>query len=269
MRIINLITELFVKLKDGLGNAITSTDMGDGRRGLDVNAQFSGTINVGAVKLEDGDSTARAVVDEEGRVYVSVQEIVPLIISSLPEIIISSLPDIILRDASEAGRKAVIDASGRVFVSIGQSVDLISMIRDGSNADNKAKVDSAGNLYVVTPAPETPAGKVSLSDTQQGDVTGIVGHFTVIPNGSILTIQRFKAGAETNNGGSKIELFYAPNGNTTGLVLIEALYLNGSSAYADLNYATQIGNGTRAILLRRSNLHGGANEIFGKWEGYY
>jgi hypothetical protein len=69
--------------------------------------------------------------------------------------------------------------------------------------------------------------------------------------------------------GSKIELWYAPNGDTSGMTLIEAIYLNGASQYYDLNWTTVQGDGTKSILLRRSRLGGGAVEIFGKWEGYY
>lgn len=142
-------------------------------------------------------------------------------------------------------------------------------IQDGSSS-NLVKIDSSGNLYTVSPAPEAPAGKTSVSDTQQSSVSGTTDHFYIIPTGEYLTIQRLKAGSEMDTvAGSKIEMYYAPNGNTTGMTLLEALYVNGSSDFYDLNYITSAGDGTKAILLRRERLGGGGCEIFAKWEGYY
>jgi hypothetical protein len=40
MKVINIITEIFAKLKDGSGNLITSTDLGNDKRGLDVRAEI-------------------------------------------------------------------------------------------------------------------------------------------------------------------------------------------------------------------------------------
>lgn len=151
-----------------------------------------------------------------------------------------------------------------------RGLDVASLLRDGSNPLYKAKIDAAGNIYTVTPAPETPVGKTSIDNTQQSDVTGSSDSFTIIPSGYAVTVQRFKAGSEVDTvAGSKVELYYAPNGNTTGIVLKEAIYCNGSSMFVDLNWLTPIGDGTKSILLRRSRLGGGAIEIFGKWEGYY
>ena len=41
MPIINKISELFAKLKDGSGNSITSTDLGGGKRGLDISGSMA------------------------------------------------------------------------------------------------------------------------------------------------------------------------------------------------------------------------------------
>lgn len=66
MKIINVLTELFVKLKDGNGNVITSTG---GK--LDVNAQISGAVTVGDVIIRDAsDSAKKAMVDAAGNLKV-------------------------------------------------------------------------------------------------------------------------------------------------------------------------------------------------------
>ena len=56
--------------------------------------------------------------------------------------------------------------------------------------------------------------------------------------------------------GSKVELFYDPNGNGTGMTLIRVAYVNGDSFSLDLNRELGPGNGTRAVRLRLTNLGG-------------
>ena len=53
--VFNKITELFSKLKDGTGNAITSSDLGGGKRGLDVNVEIAAAEDV---NLHDGTGNA-------------------------------------------------------------------------------------------------------------------------------------------------------------------------------------------------------------------
>jgi len=166
------------------------------------------------------------------------------------------------------------DAAGNALTSsdIGNSqraLDTVTVLRDSSHPEYKAKVDGAGNLFTVTPQPQTPAGKIKLAHVLLSAVTGTDNSYMIIPVGEIVTIQRFKGGAESSSGGSRIILYYAPNGDLTDLELIEILYENGSSDSVDLGYITPVGDGTNAILLQRSYLSGGANEVFGKWEGYY
>lgn len=142
-------------------------------------------------------------------------------------------------------------------------------ITDKENPDNVAVVDDNGRLLVYIPTPTPPAGRTLISSTLQSSVGGTNDSFTTIPNGESIIIQRFKGGAADGNGGSKVELYYAPNGNTTGLVLLEVVYVNSNSLEVNLEYESPVGNGTRAILLRRVGIGGGNREIFGKWEGYY
>ena len=147
-----------------------------------------------------------------------------------------------------------------------QDAHIKSKIWDGIT---EVKISASGELQVTSPSPAPPTGTTAIAGIYQGNVSGTDDQFLTIPNGETITIQRFKAGAANGNGGSKVELYYAPNGNTTDIVLIEAIYVNQSSFFVDLNYVTAIGNGTRAILVRRFAFLGGSREIFGKWEGFY
>lgn len=69
MAFINVITELFSKLKDGDGNSITSTDLGDGKRGLDVNLDL-GEITIGSVDIVDQEGD-HIEIGPEGRLHIT------------------------------------------------------------------------------------------------------------------------------------------------------------------------------------------------------
>ena len=114
---------------------------------------------------------------------------------------------------------------------------------------------------------QVPPGRTQVEQSFDGDVSGTIDHYYTIPVGEQITIQRLKAGAEYDQ--SKVGLYYAPNGDLTGLVLIEPLYVGNNSQHSDLFYTSPPGDGTAAILLRRIRLTGGNYAIFGKWEGYY
>jgi len=142
------------------------------------------------------------------------------------------------------------------------------LIKDGDGNSYFAKVDASGRLLVssqtVAPVDTTP-----VSVTEYGDVSTTDDSFYIIPNGEVLTITKFIASAEVDStSGNAIEFYYAPNGDTTGLVVINAIHASGNSFQVDIN-AEYTGDGTKSILLRRRRLSGGAKEIFGRWEGYY
>lgn len=90
----------------------------------------------------------------------------------------------------------------------------------------------------------------------------------VIGNGKTLVVQNFNGGAGIRGDGSKVELFYDPNGNGAGMTLVRAAYVNGSNFSLDLNREFGPGNGTRAIRLRRTNLGGLSREIAAFIAGY-
>ncbi|RLI54447.1 MAG: hypothetical protein DRP09_13060 [Candidatus Thorarchaeota archaeon] len=133
---------------------------------------------------------------------------------------------------------------------------------------NTAEITADGRLKVSQEPPSAPPDTTSVSRVQYSSVTGTSDDVYTIPSGEELRIQRFAAGAEHSRDGSVVELWYDPNGNGTGMTIIDVLFVSGSSNQHDLN-AVFTGNGTRAIRMRRRRLDGGARRIFARWEGYY
>jgi hypothetical protein len=129
-----------------------------------------------------------------------------------------------------------------------------------------AEVTTGKELKVVNPPPVAPSGATPVRIVQKSNGTSD-DFFTTITNGLTMVLQRVSGGSETNTAGSIVELYYAPNGNTTGLEIIEDIYVNGNSGQKDLNQS-YLGDGTAAILLRRRVFGGAAVEITGRWEGY-
>jgi len=74
--------------------------------------------------------------------------------------------------------------------------------------------------------------------------------------------------AATSNKGVKVEFFSDPNGNGTGMMLLNAAYLNGSNFCQPENFVTSIGNGSVSVRIRRTNYSDIPVEIFANWEGY-
>ena len=56
------------------------------------------------------------------------------------------------------------------------------ILRDKDNSSFKARIDGSGNQYVVTPAPETPAGKTRIEDIHGDPLSGTSYFYTIIPN---------------------------------------------------------------------------------------
>lgn len=131
-----------------------------------------------------------------------------------------------------------------------------------------AKVSDDGFLKVVLPPPTAPSGSTSVQTLADSSMSGTVDTLYVIPNGSTLKIQQLRAGSQrTTSGGTKVELYYDPAGTGVGMTLIDKLYTDGSSANSALDIEF-VGDGTRAIRLRRVNFGGGSVEIFAAWRGY-
>lgn len=171
--------------------------------------------------------------------------------------------------------------TGVTTASAKLNVEGCSLFDDSSSSVKILGQDDAGNIREVSitaegrllvsqePAP-SPPGTTDISDIQFDSVTGTDDSFTVIPTSEQISIIRFKGGSTWDNtGGSIISVWEAPNGDTSGIVLIEAIIVNGNTSEFDVSFTSQVGDGTAAILLRRDRGGGGAATIFGKWEGFY
>ncbi len=150
---------------------------------------------------------------------------------------------------------------------------IVVLGKDSSGLAQAIPLGSDGRVQVATPPPVAPAGTTAVDSSAYGDVNANTTSETayVITNTKTLKILRFQGGSDVSNDGSKVELYYQPNGNTTGQVLIAVGYTNGSNFQYDLAKEF-VGNGTRRILMRRVNpspaIGGSTNNIFGRWEGY-
>lgn len=161
--------------------------------------------------------------------------------------------------------RAKVDADGKLFIK-NDLVQFDSLIlRDANNPLLKASVDTSGRLLVATPPPINPPDTTPVVITAFGDVNGNVDSTYIITNGKTLHISRLLAGSEETTKACRVTLYENPSGTT--LNLIATLYVNGSSDRFDLSQ-TFIGNGTRKIILRRTNLGTGSKEVFARFEGY-
>lgn len=132
-----------------------------------------------------------------------------------------------------------------------------------------ASFTADGRLKVAQEPPTPPPATTPV------DVGGIatvgntpVDTVHVIANGKTLVIQSFNGGAAPEGSGSKVELFYDPNGNGTGMTLLRVAYVSGSSFSSDMSRELGPGNGTRAARLRRTSLGGASREIAAFLAGY-
>jgi len=135
-------------------------------------------------------------------------------------------------------------------------------------AGHIANITANGRLKVSQEPPTPPSGMTAVIKTEYGNVIGRDDNVYVIPNGETLVLQRLNGGGEQAKDGSVIELWYDPNGDTTGMTIIDVIFCNGVSNQHDLNTA-YVGNGIRAIRMRRQRLSGGSRRLFSRWEGYY
>jgi hypothetical protein len=123
-------------------------------------------------------------------------------------------------------------------------------------------------LSVSLPPPTSPPDATAIDRTDYNDVTTTSDNTWTIPNGETVVIQRLSAGSEVGNGGSVVELWYDPLGTGVNMTIIDAIHCDGNASQHDLN-ESYLGDGTKAIRMRRKRYGGGGVEIFGRWEGYY
>jgi hypothetical protein len=146
---------------------------------------------------------------------------------------------------------------------------LLAMGTDYDDVARRLRTTTDGRL-ITNSAVTSPPGYTAVAQAYSGDVATETDNFYTIPTGEQLKIQRFAGGGEQATGGSKVEMFYAPNGENSGTNLIRAGYVSGNNFEFSLDWdAPALGDGTRAILIKRFRFSGGAVELAGFWDGYY
>jgi len=174
--------------------------------------------------------------------------------------------DVLLKDsnglAMDVANGASIPAAVRGLLLYAKDASSDVARRVVSTSDGRLQVSTA-----VAPPPNTTQVKIQAT----GNVTGVDDNVYIIPTGETLRIQRFSGSAEIDDsGGQKIELYYDPNGNGSGMTLLRVAYVGGNVFEYALDYtAPAVGDGTRSIRMRRERLSGGAKEVAGFWDGYY
>lgn len=142
-----------------------------------------------------------------------------------------------------------------------------------SSSGRTALVDSFGSLQVTIAASTVPVGSVAVSTSGMSTLaTGAFVDLTITgTSGKAVYITRFSGGAyvgSSNARGSKIEIFYDPNGNGVGMTTLDVIFAQGSSnSFPSAFYFD--GNGIKKIRLRRTSITGnGTADVWGKVEGY-
>jgi len=151
----------------------------------------------------------------------------------------------------------------------------------------KYQIQSKLNQLNLVDTFDVPTGEIDLTpasvltattkySSAQSSIAsgGSADSIYTVTTGKKLTISAFTAGAAATSSalqnhveGAKIELFYDPSGNGTGMTLIDVIYCLGASVKFVENFTTDTGNGTIAVRVRRTNFAAVANEIYGKWDG--
>lgn len=240
-RLINRITELFVKIKDSAGNGITSTDLGGGKRALDVAGSFSASID--RVRIRDINNENQMLsVNSDGSINERIFD----------------------KDGNGITSSEILTGKRGIDVS---SVAL----RDGETA-NLAKVDEAGNLFVKT-VPLAPPGTLPVEIIARSSVPGssVVDIAWVIPLNTKLTIQKIVGGQYPVSGdASAVELNYDDSGAiTASSYLISLGYIGtGEMNYHDDLNIEYIGNNIAAIIARRQRINATARLMYIRWVGY-
>jgi len=145
---------------------------------------------------------------------------------------------------------------------------------DENSITRKAQVNSAGELKVEVVPGAPPVAATQVFEIFSDVVSGTDDNFVTITNLKNLTISRFIAGyVQPSSGDSIVELYWAPNGDATGIELL--VNKNGSTTSTQtLNISATpggtpfLGDGTAAILVRRRKTGGGSTEITGAFIGF-
>jgi len=180
----------------------------------------------------------------------------------------------ILCDPESGSPLEIIEVGGKNYLGVSLKYDPTSSdvqevrLRDGTTT-RLAAVDSSGRLATTTNViiPETA---VSVNRLASSDLAGSDDDDYLIPNGKVLTIARFGAGAEANSGHvTQALLYHDPNGDGTGMTLLREIFLGPG----DRNYQVDLdleftGDGTAQIKMRRNRLDGGSDLVTAYWDGF-
>ena len=170
--------------------------------------------------------------------------------------------------------------TGITTASVSLKVEGLALFDDTSSLKKVAGIDEnglirtlaltpVGRLKISQEPPDAPVESTPVIETEYSGVATTHDNVYIIPSGETLIIQRFSAGAEVDStAGNVVELWYDPLGTGVGMTIIDAIFCSGDGDQHDLR-EEYLGDGTKAIRMRRKRFSGGSKEIFGRWEGYY
>lgn len=139
---------------------------------------------------------------------------------------------------------------------------------DEDNVLRQVSVDRRGRLQTTITFPEAPPNTSEINQTAYNSISADADTLYTITNGKTLNILTLSGGGEASTSGSAVELWDDPNGNLTGMSIIEAIFIAASSSNNGTVNFSVVGNGTRRIVMRRKRLDGGTKLVFGRWTGY-
>lgn len=135
-----------------------------------------------------------------------------------------------------------------------------------------AEVTNEGKLKVeATILTTPPAGKTLVVGNAYNAITATTDTYYVIPNGATLVINYLEGGGVPSTQGSGVGLYYQPNGNATGEVMITVPIISNGVHYQKTIEWTcpSVGDGTRRIALRRIRYDSVSRFVSAEWRGYY
>jgi hypothetical protein len=144
---------------------------------------------------------------------------------------------------------------------------IVDVITDAADGLNRLAVSA--KVQIVPPETPPAATEVNISADTPLVVNGTDDTFYTVTSAKTFTVNQIEAGAagDPNEKGSVVEVYWAPNGNTTGIEIIARDYLIGFTQIVTPQTSQSragsplLGDGTAAILVRRRRIGGAAQEI--------
>jgi hypothetical protein len=271
-------------MQDGSGNAVTSTTTG-AKQSLD-------TIGI----MRDGSTlTQLASVDANGAQKARIVDASGNVVTTTAVGSTRSMDHIgVIRDATTITQTAAVDsygamkhrisdASGNIITSTAlaggkQGLDVNATIsassvsfsiQDYTTPANKMVINADGSINVKTvqtaPASTIPVEiwhKVSVAGSSNDD------RVFVIPNNTTLYLQWHSGGGIGSGNMSATQIWYDPTGAITASSYLHSNFYFNIGTTSESISGSYAGNGTKAIIARRSRLDATARELYVKWNGY-